>query len=278
MRYRYCLPSDIVTGNATITAPLGTVSTDPNYGLASLHDGNPAKPLKFTNSPAIATAILFDFGAAQRLDGIVIPAHNLSAGLAVRFQGHTSNSWGSPTLNAALTVAAADKDGHSKRPWVDLTAVAGYATSGFRYWRLYIPATSSVPIQLGEVCLVKQWRTWTNGLRFDDEQTIERRYIPALETAYGVKTYYDMNVKQTRVRGTVVGGTADYDALKDLVDDAGGPVQPFVVVLNDEVLTDGGCLMRCAEGLSQALSATWQAHDLLNLPVEFIEVSRGLPL
>lgn len=277
MRYRYCFPSDLVTGDATITAPLGTVSIDPNYGLASLHDGNPAKPCKFTDSPAVDVAILFDFGVAQRLDGIAIPVHNLDAGVAARFQGNAANAWGAPTLNAAITIVADDADGHSSRPWRDLTTVAGYAVGGFRYWRLYIPGNSVAP-QLGEVCLVEQWRTWENGLRFDDEVILERRYLPSLETAYGVRTYYRQDVKQTRVRGTVVGGTADYSALRRLVDEAGGPVEPFVLVLDDQVLTDGGCLVRCAEGLAQALQVTWQTHDLLNLPVAFLEVSRGLPL
>ena len=277
MRYRYCLPSDIVTSAATITVTLGTVSTDPNYGLVSLHDENPAKPCKFVDAPPVAVAILFNHGAPTRIDGLAIPSQNVDTGLAVRFQRNATDSWGTPTQNALFSIVAKDKDGHSKRPWIDLTAVAGYSVGGFQYSRLYIPVNSVAP-QLGEVCLFTQLRSWENGLRFDDEDAIERRYIPSLETAYGVKTYYEQDVKQTRVTGTVVGGSADYTALKDLVDETRGPCRGFVMVLDDQVLSDGGCLMRCGDSLSQSLRRTSQTHDLFNLPVEFLECSRGLPL
>ena len=277
MRYRYCLPSDLVTGTATITAPLGTVSTDPHYGLASLHDDNPAKPCKFTDAPAIASAILFDFGAAQRLDGILIPSHNFDTSLAVRFQGHTSSDFTTPSLNALMTIAAGDKDGHSKRPWLNLTSKAGYTVAGYQYWRLYISANSVAP-QLGEVCLVKQWRTWENGIRFDDALTIERVFPEPLETPMGVELAYRMDAKRTRIRGVVVSDSADYAALKDLIDDAGGCYGAFALILDDVVVSDGGCLVGCSKEMVKAFEATWLASTVQQLPVEFVEKSRGLPL
>jgi hypothetical protein len=148
MSVRYCLPSDIVTGDAVITADAGTVDTDPHYGLTALHDGDPACPCKFTDSPAIAVRIVYTFAAPQRLDGFLLPSHNLDAGLDVRVQGNVAPAWGGPPLDQALTILAADRDGHSKRPWIDLSVLAAHT---YQCWSLYVPANSVAP-KLGGPC------------------------------------------------------------------------------------------------------------------------------
>lgn len=276
MSFRYCRPSDIVTGDATITVPAGTVSADSNYGLASLYDGNPARPCKFTGSPVVAVAILFDYGAPQRVDGFVMPAHNLDAAQDVRFQGNAVDAWGAPSVDAAVPIVADDLDGHSSQPWVDVTAQAGYTTAGYRYWRLYIPAGSANP-ELGEAILVSQWRAFSRELRADLVRTVARGYISSLETSYGVRSYYDQTVKQAQIVGTFLGRDADLTDVRALLDDAGGPVLPFVVIVNSTVQTQGGLLVRCAPSMAQH-SVGWYGDDKQPFPVEFHEVSRGLPL
>jgi hypothetical protein len=278
MGFRYCRPSDLVASLATITAPLGTVSTDPNYDLTALVDGNPAKPCQFVSggSPEPACAILFNFGSPQRVDGIAVPSHTFEAGLDVRVQGNAADAWGGPSLDAPLSIAAADLDGHSSQPWADLTTLAGYTTSGFQYWRLYIPSNSVAP-QIGQVVLVRQWRTFARGIRWDVVPAVERRYIPALETAYGVRTCYDMEVKQTRITGIVVGDAEDLLDVRRLLDDAGGPVRPFVVILDDTDPAQGGLLVQCGDTMLRH-AAEWYGRETRPFPVEFVEVSRGLPL
>jgi hypothetical protein len=275
---KYSKASDIVTSSATITVPTGTVSTDANYGLTSLYDGNPAKPCKFTTAYA---TILFDFGSAQRLDAFAMPHHNIDAGLGVLFQGNASDSWGAPTLSASVTIGAHDADGHVKQAWVDLTGVSGYSVSGFRYWRLYIPATNSVAVQIGEALLVAQLRTLTRGIQDTIARPITRGYIPAMETEAGVKLYYERDVKQFGISGNIVGTLQDYADVKALLDDTHGPCRGFFFVLDSSVQHDGGLYVRATEEMATDFSAEQPVEfrdDVVMLPWSVVELSRGLPL
>jgi hypothetical protein len=275
----YCRPSDLVrvTPILIIGVASGTVSADPNYGLASLHDGNPAKPCKFIDAPPVAIRITWDFGAPQRLDGIVLPSHNFDTSLEVRFQGNAANDWGAPTLNAAPPIAAKRLDGHSRSPWADLRTVAGYAEAGFRYWSLYLPVNSVAP-QLGEVCLVKQWRQFERPFDWRDlARDVNRGYIPAKETSFGVETLYKKNVKRRGISTPIIASSADYQALLDLVDDGQG-VDPFIFILDRTVTDDGGLMVRCSQSMVQQFRAGWKGGNAHAVTVEFIELSRGLPL
>lgn len=274
MGSRYCLPSDIVTGAATITAVAGTVDTDAHYGLAALHDENPACPCKFTDSPVVAVRLVYDFGSPQHLDGFLLPSHNLDSSLAVRFQGNTTSSWGAPPLDRAVTIVAKDRDGHSKRPWVDLS---GLATHTYRYWSLYVPANSVAP-KLGETLLVAAWRTFSRGIRWDLKRGVDRLALPSLTTAYGVKRYYRTDAKGDRIVGTVLGRETDLAAIRELMDDAGGPCSGFAFVLDDTTTSDGGLYVRCAESMAARHAAEWVGYDKFPFPIEFEELSRGLPL
>lgn len=270
----YCRPSDVVTANATITATAGTVDTDPHYGLAALSEGDPACPCKFTDDPAVAVRLVYDFGTPQRLDGFLLPSHNLDADLDVRVQGNTSSSWATPPLDEGLTILAADPDGHSKRPWVDLSTLG---THTYRYWSLFIPANSVAP-KLGETLLIAQWRTFSRGIRWDLRRAVDRGFIPSLVTAYGVQSYYRTNVKADRISGAVLGRTADLTAVRELLDDAGGPCAGFAFILDDTILSDGGLYVHCSEAMAAKHEATWVGAEKFPFPIEFEELSRGIPL
>jgi len=274
MGVRYCRPSDIVTGLASISTASGTPSSDPHYGLAALYDNDPACPCKFTDDPVVAVRLIFDFTTAQHIDGFLLPSHNLDASLAVRLQANTTSSWGSPPLDQAVTIAAKDLDGHSKRPWVNLS---GLGTHTYRYWSLYVPANTVAP-KLGEAVFVAEWRTFTRGIRWDVKRAVDRAFVPSLVTAYGVKSYYRTNVKADRVIGTVVGADGDLTDIRTLLDDAGGPCAGFAFVLDDTVTSDGGLYVRCTEGMAAAHTVEWVGHELWPFPIEFEELARGLPL
>ena len=274
---KYCRPSDIVTSSATVTAKTGTVSTDTNYGLASLYDGNPAKPCKFTTTSG---SILFDFGTDQRLDAIAIPHHNLDAGLAVTFQGNATDSWGAPTLSASVTIGAHDADGHVQRAWVDLTGVAGYSVAGFRYWLLTIP-TNSVALQLGEVLLIAQLRTLVRGIQDSIGRTTLRNYIPALETDAGVELFYERDVKQSIISGTIPGTLQDYADVEALLSDAHGPSRGFFFVLDSATQHAGGLYVRATPDMCVSFAASQPVEfrdDVISIPWQVKELSRGLPL
>src|SRR3970040_306690 len=98
--FLYQRASDNVAPNATLAVNSGT--EDPGYLAANIIDLNPAKPAQLTTATGSWT---FNFAAgAQQVDLMSIVMHNLDAGLEVRWQGHTSNAWGSPDVNLLVTI------------------------------------------------------------------------------------------------------------------------------------------------------------------------------
>jgi len=269
----YCRPSDIVTSHASWSVAAGTVSTDANYGLGALVTKNPAVPVKFTT--AVQVEIVGDFGANHRVDGVLFPHHNFTNGLAVKFQMHTTNSWGAPTVDALLDVDAARMDGHSRSPWIDLRLVSGYAQAGLRYCRILVPAMA-VGAQFGGFSLVEQWRDL--GVSFEVKQSQNRPMLHSFTTAVGVKSEYSLNARSWRFEGSTLASDADYRDLLDLHDAARG-IDSFPFILDDSVKNDGGYLVSFSDELRASMSGTW-AHGpgIINMPLAFDEISRGLPL
>lgn len=66
----------------------------------------------------------------------------------------------------------------------------------------------------------------------------------------------------------------------DLLDDCRGPVYPFIFVFDDGIQydADGGYFVRCSEGMVQAWSHKKVGGGTFEMPLEFQELSRGLPL
>jgi len=312
MASRYCRPTDIVTSSATVTVETGTESTDAHYQRPSLYDLDPSVPMKFTTTGPCR--LVFAFGSPQHLDAVFLPNHNLDPGLNVRVQGNSSNSWSTPALDVPLLIRDRELDGHCLRPWVNLARFEPYegspsssrspsgsqspssslsvsmsqsysvspspspaADPSYQYWSIYLPTNSTAP-QLGEVILVSYLRQFIRPLTFGVARTVSRGYIPALETEYGVKLYYDQNVKTWLFGATIKGTTSDLQSMHDLLDACRGPVYPFVFVLDDSVEWDGGYFVRCTEKMAKSWVHKKIGGGTFELPLEFEELSRGLPL
>ena len=279
----YCRASDLVGAGATIAAAAGTVSADPHYGLAAAHDENPACPLKFTDAPAAFVRIVWDFGAPQRIDGLALVHHNLDAGLAVRVMGHSANDWAAPTITAPLTILArlpGGTPGHSRNPWADLRSLAGYTALGLRYWALdlgTVASPNSIAPQIGQVCLVSQWRSLQRSVLASLDMGVGRMRIDSIEGSFGTATRYPINVRQASYRLPVLPSEADYQDLQDLWDDSQG-VRPFVCVLDGQVQTDGGYLMEFTDDTVRDLRRSWAGGAGWPTSLSVIELSRGLPL
>lgn len=147
----------------------------------------------------------------------------------------------------------------------------------FQYWSIYIPLNSVSP-WLGEVLLVSFLRAFVRPMEFGVERTVSRGYIPALETEYGVKTYYDMNVKNWRFSGKINGNEADRNAMLELLDSCHGPVYPFLFILDDRDQTDGGYYVRFTEDTVKAWTHKRIGAGTYDMPFTVEEISRGLPM
>lgn len=282
-RLRYCLPSDIVTSLAVITAS-GSVSADPAYGFASLYDTLPSKPLKFTTAGPIR--LVFDFGVARRIDAFALPNHNLAAGSACVVALNNTNSWGAPTCIVAMPTGDDNLDGHRASPWADFTVASGYTSAGFRYASLFVPVQASL-IKLGETLVIANLRRFNHEPQFGGNKGAIRRYLETLRTEYGVVRVNRRRIKQRFLSFALKGSTPDFIAMQNLADDAGGTAVPFFITADDSVKTDGGLYVRMTDETASKLASQEEFFYvpsgtvnkfIENFPIDVEEVSRSLPL
>lgn len=263
----YQRASDNVAPNATVTVQTGTAAT--GYPAANLVDLNPAKPAKLVETTG---AWLFDFGSAQRVDLVAIVHHNLNAGLNVRIQANATDSWGTPTIDAAFTIPAQDPDLFRPGPWLDLTAVAGYSAGGFRYWRLVVVGTNSAPVAIGEIWLGSSIRTLDPNIQWgatdgDDHQIVEHA------TDFGVATIFDLGTRTRTLTGQVDTTDSNRDDLRAWFRSTHGRAQAFLVIPDGDV--NDALLVRFTD-TRWAVQLNFQDRNIIQLG--FQELSRGLYL
>jgi hypothetical protein len=258
--------SDNVVPGATKSVQSG--SGDADYPAANLGDLVPAIPAQLTTTTG---AWKLQFGAAQRIDIVAIPHHNLDAGLNVRFQGNAADAWGSPTLDAAFTIPAYRKDGFPYGAWIDLTAVAGYSAAGFQYWRLVIVGVNSQAIKIGELVALSEKRTLNPNISWGAKRKDERPLIENV-TDYLVSTIYDLGVTRRSLAGDVDTTDAGLALIRSWWEDTRGRARPFLLI-PDESVNDAWFVR-----WGGSLDPTLQITDRNTIPLDFQEVSRGLYL
>jgi hypothetical protein len=258
--------TDNVAPNATVTVNTGT--EDATYPGSNLVDRNPAKPAQLTTTTG---SWVLDFGAAQRVDLVLLPMHNLTAGLEVRVQMHASNSWGSPTVNALIVIPAYREDGMPIGSWVDLTAAGGYSTGGFRYLRLNVVGTNAAAVKVGELLALKLKRTLNPNISWGISEP-EERLVSGTQTDGGVEIVFDQGVTLQKFRGSLDTTDAGLAAVRSWWRDCRGPVYPSALVPDEDV--NEAWVVRHAG----TLDPTRVINDRNAMNLEFREVSRGLYL
>lgn len=253
-----------VVANATIAAS----AVDADYPATYLADGLLGRPAKLTTTSG---SWVLDFGAAQRLDLVAFGPHNLTAGLAVQFQGHTSDSWGAPTLSTAVTIPTYREDGQSVNPWVDLTGVSGYSASGFRYWRVNISGTNAAPIAIGELGTYSQ-KTTLRNFRVGVVET-ETSPVIAHDTVYGVETVYSLGVVRRRLSGETYCAASQLSTFLSWYRGGSGHADWHLIV-PDSAVNDAWC----ARFDDQSVSIQRLGNGVHRVGLSLTEVSRGLRL
>jgi hypothetical protein len=148
--------------------------------------------------------VVFDAAAATAIDMLFIGGLNLTKNATVLWQGHTSDSWGSPALNTTLTIAT-DTQGNA------LSYVAHFYSSvkEYRYWRLVVNdgsnATSS--LNVGRVMggrAIEPTRNLREGFALDVidpsrfRQTAGRQGYANTRSSYRTMSYSVFNVGETQ--------------------------------------------------------------------------------
>lgn len=265
VNFVYQYPSDNKAPSGTPTVTAGTASTD--YPIAYLTDLNPAKPFKFTTTSG---TIRWDYGAAQRIDLVAIIHHNLDAGLSVRIQGNATDSWGSPTFDQAITISGPTEDLYPVNAGLDLTTLSGYSASGFRYWRLVLGGTNSVAISIGEVWLGGLKRSLSPNIDWGIVEDLERKVVEHM-TDFAVISTYDLGVTVRRLKGTLDTTDAGRAAFTSWVRATKGKTSPMVCFPFGD-----GTEPWMAKIASPARTATYNLIDRNGIPVEVVEMGRGL--
>lgn len=257
----YCHPGDNFAAGLTPTADTGTLLS--TYPASFATDGDPAVPATFSTTSG---SLVFDLGTARQVDLVAVVGHNINATLTI--QGHSSNSWGAPSVSVVLPVVTQDGDGHWPNRWVDLSATLSAGARTLRYWRLLI-GTNAVGPKVGEVWLATRRQLATNiswGIRETDA-------APDLvhETDAGVRYVYSRGVRVRRLEAELDAADAVVAALRALWLAARGRGRSFLVVPEGD--TGEALQVRFQDPeLAQARIAL----DRRVVGVRFEEVSRGV--
>lgn len=244
-----CLPSSIVTANATLSLTAGTANAA--FPLDNLKDGNPAKPFKATGTSCTIRAT---FGGSTTLRGIAFGPHNL-AGATVAI----SNNGGMGSTS--FPIPANREDGLSTDPFLQFTA------SSATQWTITITGAAA-NVAIGELYLIVSFQTIELLL---GAQEAEAHKTIAHQTDYGNKTVLWLGVSQRRVRGTVQLNNNIATYLSQ-ARDARGQTRPFILIMN-AVVNDA----MCVDLTTDERTVTWQtpASELGLLELEFLERQRG---
>ena len=257
-------------------APLGTPSVqfgtaNSAYPATNLVDGNPAKVCKVDSTTG---AVMLAYAAKQPAKLFAVIHQNVDGGLSgVRIQGNDTNSWGSPSFDAAVTIPSMRGAGVTRwpvNPWVDLTLAAGYDAAGWKYWRYYVPGNSQ-NLQIGQVVLASDFHKYDPNVDWG---------LSAEDSRLNIVQRTGYNVKHTTRRGTVQWRRAAQiedcpdtlrDALNAHVDDVDGDTFPWLLVEDGTV---NSCrFVKYAES-KNAIQFKLTNSSRVSVTVE--EVSRGV--
>jgi hypothetical protein len=222
--FHYFHPSDNVAPNAT---PTTGGSANASYPLVNATDftyKNIPNPFKLTGTTG---DLILDWGAAQRVDGVVI-WHNLASGTAYSLQMNATNAWGGPTINISGTAPAKRSNGYTIKLYHDLTAVAGYTTTGLRYLRFNVSGTNDVPVGL-KILTYQLKRTLLRNMRWNWGRDVTQTGI-RMATDGRVRWGYDLTSAPRMLRLSIPGKDADYDAVVSYVDACAGFVKVTTII------------------------------------------------
>lgn len=280
------LPSENLARSATWSITGASASV--GFPLANLHDGDVTLP--FIASASGAARLIADLGSAARVDDAFLPFYNIPAGTLVKFEGHTSNSWGAPDVSVTVTIPAY----RSLGPLLDAVpesvranVLAAYPTEASRtkrWWSWSIAAFAD-PLAIGETLFGPLTELWG----FSPDANADDEELPAVvkETAFGNRWSFRYPLLNRRQSGMLTLTGTERDLFKTLEREIGGTADPFIWVPDIEDSSIGMLVT-----LEQAIQGTQLASEaegffgspsvgadaVHRIQMAFREVPKGLPL
>ena len=264
----YALPADDLARPIAITAS----AEDPGYPAAWLVTENPAQPAKLTTTSG---SWVLELEAPVNLVGAALIYPQLDAGLDVRIEANTSDSWGSPPFSEAFTIPGPHPDGGVVST---LLRFVDGETPDYAFWRLSIVGTNSTPVGIGRLMLLGAIRTFEDGTSVRWGVVEDEDYgIVEMSTELGVETVYDLGGKRRALIGEMLLRAEGAAQVQTLWRATRGRVTPWLLWPFEDV--NDVYLVRWTD---RALSRRLEVPDLESgyvqlLRMQVTEVSRGLP-
>lgn len=265
----YSLPSDdlLAALSPTITAS----TEDPDYPITNWAFRKPSKPSGLLDDNGWW---VFDFGGAANVAAFALIYHNFDPGLPCLLQWNTSNSWGSPAGQQAITIPAITEDDWTVNPWIEVTNSPTY-----RYWRLLVggspgnsqnlklgrPYFSGALRDLGDVEAIEQDVRWGVGL----DETFP---IIAHETELDAEDVYELGGKRQAWRGELALYDSTGASFVSLARSARGRVYPWLLI--PDVTVNQAAMVRFEDNRWERIRETINANVF---PFRVRELARGLP-
>jgi len=126
------------TGNDFEDADTGTFWCYASFGVENLLDLD--RNTYWMSTGDASESLVIDLGSAKLVTAFVLLDHNLTSGATLTLQGHTANSWSSPSYSVAQTVG---------------DPIASYLSETYQYWRVLITDASNPDgyLKIGDVYL-----------------------------------------------------------------------------------------------------------------------------
>lgn len=229
--FLYCPPFENQAPTGTWAASPGLAS---GYLAAWVADSRPERPSRLSAQNGYWKV---DFGSAKRVDVVAILGHTLSDGCTVTLTAGATD--GATTINHAITVPAARRDGLTRPFYLVLTSgVTGYSAGGYRYWRLTVSGNSATYGQVGEIWLGRVMTALPNGIGRGADRAEQRLDVVHL-TNRGVRLRYDRGVCLRHITATVLlTSAAQLTAVQDWHQSAKAGLLPSLIVTDDTDRTD----------------------------------------
>lgn len=259
--------SPVATGGVEWVVQAGAVDSDPDYGLTKLGDLDAATPCKCTTVGPFA--VVRDLGSAKRVDVAIVPMHSCDAGGTVRFQMHSSSSWGTPDVDVTCVVPTWSR-AMPLGLFFDLRSIAE-ATRTRRYVRVSAPANATRTLSLGEVVFgvaTAMPRNVNWGLKLPEE-------VPTItsETPTGARMGVRVAMLRRNISAHVDTTDAGFAQIEELYQTAANVV-PFGFVLDPSAATPAGYGVRFAY-FDGKFEPTLQFLDLHGFDLLLTEQARG---
>lgn len=249
--------NDHLLPSATIAVASGTPQA--GYPATNLFNRNWASPFWIAET---TLDLRFDFGTAVLPQWVVLGNSNLT--VAAKWQGHPTDSWGTPDVDLTFGIPALSGDGLFSSPHLNLSALAAK-----RWWRLLV-TTNASPVMIGELLLAATRKQV--GFYDVDSLTIPSEGQNVVHaTMAGVGLAYEQATRQEVTDGRLVLETAELAEIEALVQSARFRARPFWMVPQDTGTDAWLVRLQTDQIVRTPVGGGW----LVPFPVQ--QLSRGLP-